>query len=75
MVYFIIEELFLAIWNAIVVRQRDAEEEAKLQRIEKIIADARLTGTPVVVEDRRGAIESFQPAGTASPSPPLDGGR
>lgn len=55
-----IEELFDAIWNAVVVRRRKAEEDARLERIERIVADARRTGTPVVVEDRRRGIEVVQ---------------
>jgi hypothetical protein len=53
----LIEDLFDAIWNAVAVRRRKAEEDARLDRIERIVADARRTGTPVVVEERGGLID------------------
>ena len=61
-VVLLIEDLFDAIWNAITVRRRKAEEDARLQRIERIVADARLTGTPVAALDRGGRIEVVQSA-------------
>ena len=61
-VVLLVEDLFDAIWNAVVVRRRKADEDARLQRIEKIVADTRLTGTPVVAPDSGRGIDVVQSA-------------
>jgi hypothetical protein len=57
MVVLLIEELFDTIWNAVVAKRRKAEEEADLQRIERLIASVKAMGQAAAVEERGGPID------------------
>lgn len=57
LVCLIIEDAFDAIWKAAAEKRRKAEEEERLQRVERIIAEARMMAPPVIVEEPCDRIE------------------
>jgi len=56
----IIEDAFDAVWKAAAEKRRKAEEEERLQRVERIIAEARMMGMLAASGERDSCVDIVQ---------------